>query len=896
MNMEETEFTVFTDNPSMNSTFDKTKVSNNPNSQAFTPLQSIANHSISNLTSNLNNDSKLIDSFVNLGDVTGDSTDGTEGANTSDNNYEEDLNSTSQFLTPNATMNRIYKRNYSTYSLDDATTPSSSASSINVNNSNNKENISINTHRFVDNTQQPKRSKKPESKWPPTLQKAFEDAVNLIPKKTIRNLKICGSTYGRNQYISFYIKDRTGTTRTSKQISSHIQALTTSKKHPELSILLRDGPGESDEICENFKTIFTEIIKKLPPGPEQFINGQSSKHKNASLSISNNNGHNTIKFQTLLPLKTFKSIIRISVKKFEMSYINFESIKESHMFSTIYQHLINSELPETPISKTLLLQRFPLLLNFIYKSLQIYDHDLMTKVPIIYGNVAMTLPPLVNDLSTGCYNLTAKLGLTCLPREEKKYGVITLITSNNFKIQELFEPLDSVSSKSKNDVVFTTKIGNDYWKNYVLNKQREMTYNGSNNIRRKEETFEMEINSIKIQQFVVHYDDKILTANNGALKLDQIDPLQIRCILIWKFEKVIDQSKAVTSMKRITSIYDDTLNASTPMKEATHANQYNEETYLNMLQQRQRSYSQSQPHSFTPSKLNEYPLSFVATRQQRFNPFYNIETNSSTSLSSSTSTHTTPQPQPGIFYKQHASPNVHSRPLEQSSLVSNISKSFHSISNSLSMNNELDISNLSHIDYSTHSISGKNDTSDFTEAFTTSNLLDQTGSTSFSTIEEGESELNNDLLSDSLQLSKAQKNNFIDTSNLIHKHDRPAFTNNNLNNFGTKDVPETPLLYHETTDGFSTTPASYNDHDNNHASTIHNNHNNNYDTSSNSNINNTDVSSKDQFQFRLPSYQDTTDPLILNTVAETEFDPLMLDYSQLMFETNHDNTTTSLTD
>ena len=630
-----------------------------------------------------------------------------------------------------------------------------------------------------------KRAKKPESKWPEHLQKTFEDAVKLIPKLSIRNMKICGSSYGRNQYISFYIKDRTGVTRTSKQISSHIQALTTSKKNPDLANLLRNGPGESSEISSRFESVFTAILNRLPPKPEQTVDDKS----NSTLAQAEKFGSKYSQdLQGSVPVRSFKNLIRVLFKKFEMSYINFEAIKQSHMFSTLDHSFINSELPETTVSKVSLLQNFPAISNLIHRSLSVYDHDMVSKIPIIYGNVAITLPPLTNDLSAGCYNLTTKVGLSCLPREEKVYGIITLITSNNFKIQEIFQTLDSASNKSKNEAVFTVKIGHDYWKNYVLNKQKEMNYNGTNNIRAKEETFAMEINSIKIQQFIVHYDRQTLSSNHGILSLDQIEPIDVRCIIIWRFEKVLDQSKAVTSLKRISSIFDDTLTSSTPIKDSNSGN-------MIMNHSRKNSTPSKYSHFFSPLRVNKFPLSLVASRQH-INPVHKQDL---TVSSSDGDTHIPPHRRvfhkPVLDYSNISSnvSNAQTNPLIEtathvtppSTFSSHIAASYQTMPSDTSNMNLMDAipvqmgqtnesRTMDTFDYSTTNLSGRPDTSDIAETFT-SNILDNTADTSFSTIEEVESETEKDNIAEqSSQMleNKNSTNNF--TQVLASNKDVPA--------------------------------------------------------------------------------------------------------------------------
>lgn len=486
-------------------------------------------------------------------------------------------------------------------------------------------------------TDSPVIKRRKTSKWPIEVENAFEEAASIIPKQSIKNITICGSKHGRSRYILFYIYYKTGSIRNIGQITSHIQAITKNNKddsnnnnnnkdnssNNDILNLMLNGPGETEEICENFTNIFTKIVKSLPPkllsGDFKNLetkNQMENQRKEINKLINNNNNDNVI-------MNTNQPPIRVNIKKFEMVYINFKLIDDSHMFSTLSPpSLLFDEINEISIDKDLLNAKYPETYKLLNKEKNGLDNLNNLKIPIIHAKSSMFLPPITKNLLNGYYNFSIKLSFNELMKEDNKYGILTIITSKKVLIQENFEILNSTISKNKkNELITNSKIGTNYWKNYLSTKRREMIYNGNDPqlIKLQEKSFELEIQPLKIQQFIIYCGENNYNDGNN-INIDNLNLNDVRCILIWRFNKVDNQSQAITTFTKINSIIDKDKEKDEDKNENIMDDSMNKSNSLFSLNDRI-----SYENIITPptTKRSSVPIDQYSSNNQYLNNYYN---------------------------------------------------------------------------------------------------------------------------------------------------------------------------------------------------------------------------------------------------------------------------------
>lgn len=435
---------------------------------------------------------------------------------------------------------------------------------------------------------QTKRSRL-NTQWPDDVQKAFEEAIILIPKRTSKNIKVNGITQGRNQYISLYIQHKTGVYRTPKQVSSHIQGLCSSKREYPMKRLLIEGPDENDQMIERFSQIFSKIME------QQQV---PSYHESCSVKRNDESDINqhTLCFQG--PSSTFSPQNNcVTLKKIDMCYVNFNVLKDSHVFSKVYDS-IYGKIEENNIES-----------SYLFKKHQCLSPLLETctkpEFPLITVDVPFLLPSLDNDLVSGNYNFRAKFTVTGMPKNIS-YNVATVVMIGNTVIDTQISQLSHYSSKSKIDQTFCVDIASDYWKAFFSRKKQHL-YSGENS------DIERDVNCTSIYHYIV---DSAFVLNQ-SFNPNLMDFSIVKCLLIWNFRVCTNLEFDKIKVSKVKEI----VTTKSPLRHQSNETLIHKtfklSTPLSIIAEQRHNSTKSLPRLNTPSGLIDSPLS--SRNQQLFN-------------------------------------------------------------------------------------------------------------------------------------------------------------------------------------------------------------------------------------------------------------------------------------
>ncbi|GMM31567.1 Tec1 protein [Martiniozyma asiatica (nom. inval.)] len=332
-----------------------------------------------------------------------------------------------------------------------------------------------------------------DSKWPYAIETAFREALSIIPKQGLKKNKVDGVSLGRNQYISMYVKEKTGVERTAKQISSHIQTVAQAKKDSHLINLIKYGAKVKPETEDIFLNTFSNIMSK-----NKYLSSDSKRHE------SNILGYESLAYDKIIKLMNIPYKLEFSSPSKVISIIE------------------KKNLTERSIGK------FPNLLKYLKeihltKKMMVNQNIPVVSLPVIYGSTFVSL-----SSQTKFNKLEASIELS-FPRSMSslKLGIYTIIYSNGVEQEKYFEKLFTypISFEEK---ICTLDVGAHYWE-HLLNEIKNFKA----------------ISNVSIEQYLIKTSEDV-NYNEDSY---QIDSREIQSIFIWDFANILHSSKPRTKTK-----------------------------------------------------------------------------------------------------------------------------------------------------------------------------------------------------------------------------------------------------------------------------------------------------------------------------------------------------------
>ncbi|ODQ78261.1 hypothetical protein BABINDRAFT_177457 [Babjeviella inositovora NRRL Y-12698] len=292
-----------------------------------------------------------------------------------------------------------------------------------------------------------------EEVWGSEVEKAFEEALEIIPKNGLNKIKVSGGkSCGRNELISDYIVLKTGKLRTRKQVSSHIQVIKNMDKDTEIIELIEKGPRPQDlaKNNEKFEEIFSTINFQKSLGQTVFHN-QNLRRKSP-----------TTKLEPILNHPVQMESISLDVTFFKITFISPSS---SHVLSKLNSYPVN---PTLKIKYGASFEhRFPKLSEISC----LIDED---KTPVIHNMVHLHVPidSFNPNTDQGEYDSRLKFTLHDLPSSDISWSSLTIIYSYGVEVSrfnETLSPFDCTPSPSGTSKLakFETYLAKKFWRSFL---------------------------------------------------------------------------------------------------------------------------------------------------------------------------------------------------------------------------------------------------------------------------------------------------------------------------------------------------------------------------------------------------------------------------------------------
>lgn len=356
--------------------------------------------------------------------------------------------------------------------------------------------------------------------WGPDVEKAFEEALRIIPKNGLSKIKVSGRSCGRNELISDYILQETGKLRTRKQVSSHIQVIKNLKKNDDLIDLINNGPSDPNSL-KKFEEVFSKITFQKSIGDNQLVTGGATAHL---LNINKKPNRRRVSHY-------MKNICEVGLKGFQMNCSNrsLSSLK-SKEFDTTLKLKNNVNISA----------RFP----------GLFDLVLNNAIPSLHGMCKVHLPSELDkdEKNLESYNTHLDLELKGLSVNESSWSVLTVIYSFGQEVVRLTDLAEVKSQEINNGVKnadLKIKFAPEFWDAFFTSLGKTKTADVDDKHK------DVAIRAITIKQIIFKNNygaDEAAAAASGPANILKKD---IRSIVLWEFLRVHEPVKAQTTIRRI---------------------------------------------------------------------------------------------------------------------------------------------------------------------------------------------------------------------------------------------------------------------------------------------------------------------------------------------------------